>query len=207
MAEHDSTIPVTMLLHEASGGNREALNALFPLIYDELKAVAGARLQMERAGHTLNATALVSEAYIKLVDQNRVDWQTRGHFFSVAALAMRRILADYAEARNAQKRGGDREHVSLDALGDVLSDDQARDFLALNRAIDKLGEFNPRGRDVIQYRFFCGLSYDEIAEVMGLAAITVRRSWMVARAWLRRELGEGAVDSATHVLGVAGLKK
>lgn len=91
----------------------------------------------------------------------------------------------------------------MDALGDVLSDDQAQEFLALNRAIDKLGEFNPRGRDVIQYRFFCGLSYDEIAEVMGLAAVTVRRSWTVARAWLRRELGEAAADSATQMLGVA----
>ena len=202
MSDRPPNSPVTRLLHEASGGNQEALGRLMPLLYDELRALAGAKLRMERAGHTLGATALVHEAYLKLVDQKRVDWQNRRHFFSVASQAMRRILLDYAEARNAKKRGGKAEHVSLDAAGDIFSDDQARDYIALNRALDQLTEFNPRGAQIVELRFFGGLSNDEIAEVLDVSNVTVRRAWRVARAWLRRELGEGVTESATQVLGM-----
>lgn len=193
--------PVTVLLLEASGGDREALNRLFPLVYGELKWLAGAKLRMERSDHTLNATALVHEAYVKLVDQTRVQWRNRRHFFTVASLAMRRILLDYATARNAHKRGGRAEHVSLDEAHEILSVDQARTFIALDEALERLSEFNPRGAEVVQGRFFCGLTNAEIARAMGLSEVTVRRSWTVARAWLRRELGDEVDEGATRMLG------
>lgn len=180
---------ITRLLAEASGGNIEALNRLFPLVYDELRNLARSRLQSERAGHTLNTTALVHEAYMKLVDQTRVDWQNRAHFYAVASQAMRRILINYAHARKAAKRGGGAAHVPLeDAV--VFTEDQVEELLALDQALDRLKEFNQRGADVVVYRFFGGLTYDEIAEVLDTSPVTARRAWTTAKSWLRRELAE-----------------
>ncbi len=182
------TRPVTEVLRQARSGDQDALNRLMVLVYEELHAMAHRKLSFEGTGHTLQTTALVHEAYLKLVDQRSVDWQNRTHFFAVAALAMRRILVNHAETRHAAKRGGGAVSVPLDdaniAAGDVR-DDQ---LLALDEALTRLAQFNERGARVVEYRFFGGLGYDEIAETMGLSTITVRRSWETARAWLRREL-------------------
>lgn len=183
---------LTQLLEAASGGNVEALNRVFPLVYDELRRLARNRLRAERPDHTLNTTALVHEAYIKLVDQTRVQWKSRAHFYAIASRAMRRILINYAQMRKAGKRGGGAVHVSLDELGMELPDAQVEQLLALEDALEELKTFNERGADVVVYRFFGGLSYDEIAEVMGTSAITVRRAWSAARSWLHRELREAA---------------
>jgi len=180
---------VTELLVEASHGNREAFDRLVPLVYDELRALAEGRLRAERVGHTLNATALVHEAYVRLAAQERIAWQGRAHFFALASQAMRRVLVNYAEARNAQKRGGKAVHVNLDAVAERLAEHQAHEIMALDHALDELEAFNHRGARVIEYRFFGGLTHDEIGEVMGLSEVTVRRAWRAARAWLR-----GALD-------------
>ena len=185
---------VTRLLHEASHGNVEALNEVFPLVYDELRAIARRRLRRERSGHTLNTTALVHEAYLKLVDQDRVEWRGRDHFYAVASQAMRRILINHAEARRAAKRGGGAAHVELDEAVVPLTDAQADDLLAMDEAIERLKAFNPRGADVVVYRFFGGLTHEEIARVMDVSVVTVSRSWAAARAWLRGELREVAAD-------------
>lgn len=179
---------VTELLGQASGGNREAFDRLVPLVYDELRQMAEARLRAERVGHTLNATALVHEAYVRLVAQERVAWQGRAHFFALAAQAMRRILINYAEARNAQKRRGKNVHVELDSVAVAMAEEQADELLALDEALRELEDFNERGARVVEYRFFGGLTHNEIAEAMGLSEATVRRAWRVARAWLRDAL-------------------
>lgn len=193
---HDES-PVTRLLHDASHGNRAAFNELLPLVYDELRRVAQNQMARERENHTLSATALVHEAYVKLIGQERVEWAGRSHFFAIAAQAMRRVLVTYAEARRAAKRGGGAAHVSLDAAESTLSAAQAEDVLDLDEALQRLAEFNERGARVVEYRFFGGLTHPEIAEVLGVSEITVRRSWTAARAWLRRELGEGKDPAVT----------
>jgi RNA polymerase sigma factor (TIGR02999 family) len=181
---------VTELLLAAGGGNVDALNRLFPLVYDELRGLARSRLRAERDNHTLDTTALVHEAYLKLVEQTRVQWQSRAHFYGVASQAMRRILINYAEARSAEKRGGGAALLSLDEAGIVFRDEQAGELLALDEALERLKAFNPRGADVVTYRFFGGLTHEEIAEVMGTSAVTVRRAWHAAKSWLHRELRE-----------------
>lgn len=179
---------VTALLAQASGGDRTAFDQLLPQVYDELRQLAAAKLRFERAGHTLNATALVHEAYFRLVGQERVQWQGRAHFFAIASQAMRRILINYAEARNAQKRGGGAVHVELDAATDTMDPRQATELLALDQALGDLERFNERGARVVEFRFFGGLTHDEIAEVLGTSEVTVRRAWRSARAWLRDAL-------------------
>ncbi len=186
---------VTQLLHQASNGNQDAFNKLLPLVYEELKQLARKKLRAEREGHTLNATALVHEAYLKLVDQKEVEWQSRTHFFAIASQAMRRILIDYAKLKKAGKRGGGAPHVSLETAesvspGEIFNDDQASELIALDDALNRLAEFNQRGAQVVQYRYFGGLSHSEIAEVLGTSEITVRRAWTMAKSWLRRELNE-----------------
>lgn len=185
--------PVTEYLLQVRAGDEPAMARLMALVYDELHAMAHRKLAFERTGHTLQTTALVHEAYLKLVDQRRVDWQNRAHFFAVAATAMRRILVNYAEARRAAKRGG------ADATGGLLPLDEAAvvagdlpddRLLALDDALARLEQFNPRGARVVEYRFFGGLGYDDIATIMGVSPITVRRAWESARAWLRRELAD-----------------
>lgn len=202
---------ITRLLEDASQGRKEAFDRLFPLVYDELRALARSKLRMERDGHTLNATGLVHEAYLRLVDQERVAWQSRAHFFAMAALAMRRILVSHARTRKRVKRGGGEAALTLEeadvslAAQAVLSEAQATELVELDDALERLQTFNPQGADVVQYRFFGGLAHQEIAEVMGVSEVTVRRRWTAARAWLRAELDPAAVDRTAVVLtGDAG---
>jgi len=189
MSDSPTAPEVTRLLEEASGGNRAAFDQLFPQVYAELRRLAQSKLQWEREGHTLNATSLVHEAYFRLVGQTRVEWKGRGHFFAIAAQAMRRVLLNYAEARAAKKRGGGAEHVEIDTMSELLSEEQSEELLALNAALEELARFNERGARVVEYRFFGGLEHQEVADLMGLSEATVRRAWRSARAWLRQELG------------------
>ena len=185
---------ITRLLAQASHGNKAAFDELVPLVYDELHKIASARLRIEQAGHTLTPTALVHEAYLKLVEQDRAEWQSRAHFFAVAALAMRRILINHAKTRSRQKRGGGAVRLDLEAaekLGETavpFSDEQADELIALDGALSQLKEFNEEGAQVIEYRFFGGLQFKEIAEVLGVSEVTVRRRWTAARAWLKKEI-------------------
>lgn len=186
---------VTQLLIEARGGNSEALNELMPLVYDELRELAHEKLRHERAGHTLGTTALVHEAYLRLVNQREVEWQSRSHFFALAAQAMRRILVNYAEKHKAEKRGGGTPDVPLERAmkrGEVVfSAERIEQILGVDHALDRLATFNERGCRVVEYRFFGGLTHREVAEVMGLSVSTVRRAWSASKAWLRREMGGG----------------
>ncbi len=202
--ERSDESPVTRLLRDASFGNREAFDRLLPLVYAELRILAQSQLRRERDGHTLNATALVHEAYVRLVGQERVEWAGRAHSYGVAAQAMRRVLINYAESRRAQKRGGGAVHVPLDEAAPVLSSDEAGDLVDLDEALTRLEAFNERGARVVEYRFFGGLTHEEIADVLGLSTITVRRAWTVAKSWLRRELGDERAGRTTRLLGARG---
>lgn len=178
---------VTRLLHELRGGDRAAIDKLVPLIYEDLRRIARRQLLRERVGHTLSTTALVHEAYFRLVDLERVEWQDRAHFCAVAAQAMRRILVDYARRRNAQKRGGQQPRLSLDE-NRVAVDDQAELVLSLDEALTRLSALDERLSQVVEYRYFGGLTEEEAAEVLGVSARTVRRDWSKAKAWLFKEL-------------------
>ena len=177
---------VSALLRAWTDGDQHALERLTPIVYDELHRLAHYHLKRERAGHSLQTTALVHEAYIRLVDYKRMQWQNRAHFMAAAAQAMRRILVDHARRRNA-KRGADVEHVSLDAET-VLSVDRSDDFVSLDDALNALAERAPRKAKVVELRFFGGLGVDETAEVLRVSSITVMREWKSAKAWLYREL-------------------
>lgn len=178
---------ITELLLRADGTSRDAMDRILPLVYDELKAMARARLRAERANHTLSATALVHEAYLKLVDQERVQWRNRAHFFAIAARAMRRILVDHAVARNAQKRGGGEPLVTLleDSAGEEAS---AEKLIAIDQALSRLGVMDERQERVVELRFFAGLKLDEIAEVLQVSLASVNRDWRTARAFLTTQL-------------------
>lgn len=178
---------VTQLLAQLGGGNRAVVDELTPLVYRELKRIAGGQLRNERPGHTLQATALVHEAYLKLVDQRDVSWQNRAHFFGVAAQAMRRILMDYAKSKVRDKRGGGMHQTTLDE-GLVVSADRASNLVVIDEALTRLEQLDPRQAKVVELRFFGGLSVEETAEAMGISAPTVKREWAMARAWLYREL-------------------
>jgi RNA polymerase sigma factor (TIGR02999 family) len=178
---------VTQLLAQVGGGNRAAVDELTPLVYRELKRIAGGQLRNERPGHTLQATALVHEAYLKLVDQRDVSWQNRAHFFGVAAQVMRRILMDYAKSKVRDKRGGGMRQTTLDeAL--VVSEDRASDLVQIDEALTRLEQLDARQAKVVELRFFGGLSVEETAEALGISAPTVKREWAMAKAWLYREL-------------------
>jgi RNA polymerase sigma factor (TIGR02999 family) len=181
---------VTRILQRASCGDDSAVRKLMPLVYDELRALAESYLQRERPDHTLQATALVHEAYMRLIRQEEVEWQNRAHFFGVAAQAIRRILVDHARGHLRAKRGGQRHRVKLEE--DVaLARHGDLDLLALDEALEKLAEFNTRAARVVELRFFGGLSREETADYLGISLRTVGDDWRLARAWLRRELGEG----------------
>ena len=182
---------ISQLLHELSRGRGEALDRLVPLVYDELRRIAHGQLQGERAGHSLNTTALVHETYLKLLKINQVQWQDRAHFFAVAARLMRRILIDYARATRRDKRGGGATRVSLDEAFDlpVACTD---DLLALEEALARLEELSERQGRVVECRCFAGMSVEETAVALGTSPATVKRDWALARAWLNRELGESA---------------
>jgi RNA polymerase sigma factor (TIGR02999 family) len=178
---------VTVLLAELAGGNQDVVNALLPLVYDELHRIAGNRLRGERPDHTLNATALVHEAYLKLVNQSRVSWQNRAHFLGVASQAMRRILINYAQQRRAQKRGGDLIATTFDENA-VPGSVRADEMVDLDEALTRLAAVSERQAATVVYRFFGGLTHEEIAEVLKVSVPTVRRDWRLARAWLSNEL-------------------
>jgi RNA polymerase sigma factor (TIGR02999 family) len=178
---------ITQMLQQLSAGNRDVVDALMPLVYDEMHGMADRQLRRERANHTLNATALVHEAYLKLVDQTRVTWQNRAHFFAIAAQAMRRILINYAQRRLAEKRGGGQAVATFNDE-EVARESRAEELIALDAALERLQALNERQCKVVEFRFFAGLTQEEIAEVLGVSVPTVRRDWRMARAWLSREL-------------------
>jgi RNA polymerase sigma factor (TIGR02999 family) len=180
---------VTQLLVAWSNGDRAALEQLTPLIYSELHQMAHRQLGRERRGHTLQTTALVHEAYLRLIDQKEVRWQNRAHFFAIAARMMRRILVDYARARHVAKRGGGAQQVSLEEALEV-SDERAADVIALDEALLALAELDSRKSRIIELRFFGGLSIEETAEVLGVSPGTVMRDWTFAKAWLQREISK-----------------
>jgi RNA polymerase sigma factor (TIGR02999 family) len=185
-----SSSEITRTLIRFSKGDNSALDFLLPAIYDELRRLAAAQLQHERPGHTLQPTALAHEAYLRLVNQRDVTWQNRAHFLGVAAQAMRRILADHARRHRAEKRGGDAVRVTIDesdlpaAPSDVMADE-------LDVALEDLARLEPRHARIVELRFFGGLTIEETAEVVGVSPATVKRDWMLARAWLYRELKQG----------------
>ncbi len=173
-------------------GDASALDELVPLVHQELHRIARRCMAGERGGHTLQATALINEAYVRLVDANRVAWQDRGHFLAVAARAMRRILVDWARARGYQKRGGDAVRVTFDAAL-AVAEEPGHDFVALDDALEALAAFDERKSRVVEMRFFGGLSVEETARVLAVSPDTVMRDWRLAKVWLRREM-RGASD-------------
>jgi RNA polymerase sigma factor (TIGR02999 family) len=187
----DQTEDVTQLLTDASNGDRRAMDRLWPLVYDELRALAAAMMQAERPDHTLQPTALVHEAYQKLIDQSRVRWQDRAHFFAVAAQAIRRILVDHARAHRRAKRGGQRVKLALDeALAAMY--ESVVDLIALDEALARLAESHPQQARVVEMRFFAGLTIEETAALQGVSASTIERDWRYARATLYRALSDGS---------------
>jgi RNA polymerase sigma-70 factor, ECF subfamily len=183
----DESHEVTLLLSALTRGDEGAASKLMPLIYDELRRLAASYMRRERTDHTLQATALVHEAYLKLVEQRSTDWQSRAHFFGVAAQMMRRILVDHARGHSRQKRGGEHAKVPLDeAL--VMADRQADEVLAVDDSLNELAKIDPRQAKVVELRFFGGLSVEEAANVIGVSPKTVKREWSVAKAWLTADL-------------------
>ena len=181
------SLEITQLLLAWNEGDDQALDRLMPLVHDELHLLAHRYMAGERTGHPLQTTALVNEAYLRLIDSSRVRWQNRAHFFAVSAQLMRRILVDAARSRRKLKRGGDAIHVSLDEALSV-SNEPAADLIALDEALTALAAFDGRKSKVVELRFFGGLSVDETAEVLNVSVMTVMRDWSFAKAWLLREL-------------------
>ena len=181
---------VTRLLAEISGGNREAESRLIPLVYDELRRLAHRYMQSERPDHTLQATALVHEAYFSLVKQRDVTWQSKAHFLAVAASLMRRILCDYARAHGRAKRGGEHYKVPLDEAS-VFSKEKSEEVIDLDRALIRLAELDQRQSRIVELLFSGGLTVEEAAAVLSISPKTVKRDWSVARAWLHREIRVG----------------
>jgi len=178
---------ITRLLQEWQGGNREALDRLIPLVYQELHTLASRQLAREWRHDRLQTTAVVSEAYVKLFGQREVDWQNRGHFFAIAAQLMRRILVDHARASRARKRGGGAAKVTFDEVL-AISNEPRQDFVALDDALEALARFDERKSRVVELRFFGGLTVEETASVVAVSPETVMRDWQLAKVWLRREM-------------------
>jgi RNA polymerase sigma factor (TIGR02999 family) len=177
-------------LRSESGRNPAAAGRVFELVYGELRRAAGTLMRRERPNHTLQPTALVNEAYLRLVDGTRLEWQNRAHFFGIAARAMRQILVDHARERAAEKRGGGWERVTLDERLDVMSHREI-DLFELDDALSRLGEMDERMARIVELRFFAGLTAEEVAHVLEISRRTVQREWRVAKMWLARELGGG----------------
>src|SRR6185503_874471 len=184
-----TTEQVTQLLIDWSNGDTAAVDKLMPLVYDELRRLARYYMRRERAGATLQTTALVNEAYLRLVDQKKVQWQNRAHFFAIAAQLMRRILIDRARKRYNSKRGGDVRKVSLDQAA-IVSTGRSSDLVALDEALTDLEAIDQRKSKVVELRFFGGLNIEETAEVMSISPATVQREWSMAKAWLYREISQ-----------------
>jgi RNA polymerase sigma-70 factor (ECF subfamily) len=184
---------ITQLLVNWSEGDQKALDTLMPLVYSELRRLASNHLRRERQNHTLEPTALVNEAYLKLIDQRNARWQNRAQFYGVAAQLMRRILVDHARQHKAAKRGGsDQQRLSITSAGQLggkkFSSEPAIDLLALHEALNELAEMDPQQSRIVELKFFGGLSINETVEVLGIGHATVERDWKMARAWLRRKL-------------------
>ena len=186
---------VTQLLIDWSNGSQDAVEHLFPLVYEELRRLAHRYMRRERPGHTLQTTAVVHEAYLRLIDQNHVQWQNRAHFFAIAAQMMRRILITHAQSHAYAKRGGGALKVSLDEAA-VLSPSRAGELIALDEALKSLAVIDVRRSQVVELRFFVGLSNEEIAEVLKISPNTVTRDWNVAKAWLYREMSKEQDDES-----------
>jgi RNA polymerase sigma-70 factor, ECF subfamily len=178
---------ITQLLTKMTSGDHQAGSALVPLVYDELRRLARRYMRHERPDHTLQGTALVHEAYLRLIDQREITWQNRAHFFGVAAQVMRRILVDHARAKLAHKRGGAQQKISLD-VAVAFTPEQSEQLLALNEALKRLSHLDPRQDRIVELKFFGGLTDEEVAVVLGISTRTVKRDWSVAKAWLFREL-------------------
>src|SRR5437588_11006432 len=178
---------VTQLLQQWSHGDDSALAELTPLVYEELRRLAHHYMEGERPDHTLQTTALVNEAYMRLADQTKPSWQNRAHFFAVAARAMRQILVNYARSNRAQKRGGGALKVELDEAA-IVSPEQSKEIVDLHEALERLAALDSRKAQVVELKYFGGLNYDEMAEVLKISPVTVRRDWRFAKAWLYKEL-------------------
>jgi RNA polymerase sigma-70 factor, ECF subfamily len=183
-----STQDLTQMLIQLSEGKSQVVDDILPLIYDELRSLASNYLRRERSDHTLQPTALVHEAYIKLIDQTQVKWQNRAHFFGIAANIMRRILVDYARKHHADKRGGDAEKLPLEEEILIVSEGKSAELLALDEALENLARIDPQKSKIVELRYFGGLSVEETAEVLGVSEITVKRHWRMAKAWLYGQL-------------------
>src|SRR5260370_24759585 len=180
---------VTSLLKRYNNGDQEALVDLIPQIYDELRRLASSYLRAERLDHTIQTTALVHEAYLRLVDQKQVEWNNRNHFFGVAAQMMRRILVDHARKHVSLKRGGSFARISLEQAA-VFSRERPRELIAVDELLTRLASLDPQGSRIVELRFFAGLSLEETADVMGLSTAKIRREWRVAKAWFIREMSK-----------------
>ena len=181
-------VEITEALKACNDGNREAMDKLVPLVYEELHRQAHRYLRRERKHHTLQTTALVHEAYLRLIGQHSVNWQNRAHFFGLAANMMRRILVNYAINRNRLKRGGADETLPLEEALYVAGDEREMDLIALDKVLNRLEEMDKRQAQIVELRYFSGLSIEETAEVLRVSPATVKRDWKMAKAWLRREL-------------------
>src|SRR6266480_1106815 len=178
---------VTQLLQQWSQGDDAAVVELTPLVYEELRRLAHHFMEGQRPNHTLQTTALVNEAYLRLADQTNPNWQNRGHFFAVAARAMRQILVNYAKSSQAQKRGGGLLRIELDEAA-IVSPEQSKEIIDLHEALERLATLDSRKAQVVELKYFGGLNHDEIAEVLKVSTVTVRRDWVFAKAWLYDEL-------------------
>lgn len=183
------TVKITKLLKAHSSGDQQALDKLMPLVYKNMREMAHYRLQGERSDHTLNTTDLVHEAYLKMVQFNRIDWENRAHFFGIASQIMRNILVDYAVRKKAQKRGGDRQRVTL-GKQKLSTEVNFNEVLSIHQALERLAEIDERQVRVVECRFFGGLTLEETAKALDISTATVSRDWKMARAWLNRELTE-----------------
>jgi RNA polymerase sigma factor (TIGR02999 family) len=188
---------VTQLLVAWSNGDERAFEALAPLVYQELHRLAKGYMKKERPDHTLQTTALIHEAWMRLVDARSLDWKNRAHFFAISARLMRRILVDHARARNVVKRGGEAQRVPVEDAA-LFGPERTPDLVALDDALQALAAFDPRKSEVIELRFFGGLSVEETAQVLGVSADTVLRDWRLARSWLLKELSSQEVDDGQN---------
>jgi RNA polymerase sigma-70 factor (ECF subfamily) len=189
----DPTSTISRLLESVRNGDAAAAAALTPMLYNELHRLAMHHMRNERPGHTLQATALVNEAYLKLMDNREANWQNRAHFLAIASQAMRRVLIDHARSKRRVKRGGLQQKVSLEDVV-IAAEEQSYDLVALDGALDRLAKVDARQSRIVELRFFGGLSVEQTAEVLGISAKTVKRDWAVARAWLHRELRNNPED-------------
>ena len=188
---HGSSSQITQLLEKWSEGDQSALQELTPVVYDELRRMAHHYMAGARPDHTLQTTALVNEAYLRLANQTHPNWSSRAHFFAVAARAMRQILVNYAMSYNAQKRGGGARKIELDEVA-LMADTQSKEVVELNEALEKLSQLDARKAQVVELKYFGGMNQDEIADVLKISPITVRREWRFAKAWLHNELHHAA---------------